>query len=73
MAVVKGGRKVVAGAQSGVLNLFSWGHFQDCSDRFPGEPCAAVNAGDCQDCAARYPRWHTKHPCELRRSSRSSL
>ena len=45
MAVVKGGRKVVAGAQSGVLNLFSWGHFQDCSDRFPGEPCAAVNGG----------------------------
>ena len=42
VAVVKGGRKVVAGAQSGVLNLFSWGHFRDCSDRFPGEPCAAL-------------------------------
>ena len=38
VAVVKGGRKLVAGAQSGVLNLFSWGHFRDCSDRFPGEP-----------------------------------
>eukprot|EP00891_Asterochloris_glomerata_P008612 jgi/Astpho2/8612/e_gw1.00126.35.1_t len=43
VAVVKGGRKVVAGAQSGVLNLFSWGHFQDCSDRFPGHP-ASVDA-----------------------------
>ncbi|GLI62678.1 hypothetical protein VaNZ11_005354 [Volvox africanus] len=37
-AVVKGGRKVVAGTQSGVLYLYSWGYFNDCSDRFPGHP-----------------------------------
>ncbi|GFR46760.1 hypothetical protein Agub_g8386 [Astrephomene gubernaculifera] len=36
--VVKGGRKVVAGSQSGVLQLYSWGHWNDCSDRFPGHP-----------------------------------
>lgn len=37
-AVLKGGRKLLAGSQSGVINLFSWGHFKDCSDRFPGHP-----------------------------------
>lgn len=36
VAVVKGDRKVVAGTQSGVVNLYSWGHMDDCSDRFPG-------------------------------------
>ncbi|EFJ42378.1 hypothetical protein VOLCADRAFT_107315 [Volvox carteri f. nagariensis] len=36
--VVKGGRKVVAGTQSGVLQLYSWGYFNDCSDRLPGHP-----------------------------------
>lgn len=38
VAVVKQGRKVLCGSQSGVINLFSWGHFKDCSDRFPGHP-----------------------------------
>ncbi|GLC46097.1 hypothetical protein PLESTB_001033100 [Pleodorina starrii] len=37
-AVLKGGRKVVTGTQSGVLHLYSWGYFNDCSDRFPGHP-----------------------------------
>ncbi|KAG2436201.1 hypothetical protein HXX76_006513 [Chlamydomonas incerta] len=36
--VAKGGKKVVAGTQSGVLHLYSWGYFNDCSDRFPGHP-----------------------------------
>lgn len=36
--IVKRGRKVVAGTQEGVLSIFSWGHFEDCSDRFPGHP-----------------------------------
>lgn len=36
VVVAKGGRKLVAGSGAGVLNLFSWGHFEDCSDRFPG-------------------------------------
>ena len=36
--VIKGGRKVVVGTQSGVLNVYSWGAMNDCSDRFPGHP-----------------------------------
>lgn len=36
--IVKRGRKVVAGSQDGVLSIFSWGHFEGCSDRFPGHP-----------------------------------
>ncbi len=32
-AVVKGGKKVVCGTQSGVMALYSWGYFNDCSDR----------------------------------------
>jgi hypothetical protein len=42
VVVVKGGKKVVCGSQEGVLNLFSWGQFEDISDRIPGEgfePC----------------------------------
>ncbi|GFH05744.1 predicted protein [Haematococcus lacustris] len=38
VAVMKGGKKVVAGCQSGALALFSWGCFKDCSDRFTGHP-----------------------------------
>lgn len=38
VAVVKRGRKVVVGSQSGVLGLWSWGYWADCSDRFPGHP-----------------------------------
>ena len=35
---MKGGKKVVCGHQSGVLSIFSWGYWNDCSDRFPGHP-----------------------------------
>ena len=33
VAVMKKGSKLVCGTQSGVLALFSWGCFKDCSDR----------------------------------------
>jgi WD40 repeat protein len=36
--ILKGGRKVVAGTQDGVMLLFSWDQWGDCSDRFPGHP-----------------------------------
>ena len=38
VAALKGGQKVVCGSQSGVLHIFSWGYWNDCSDRFPGHP-----------------------------------
>ena len=38
VAVMKGDKKLLAGTQSGVINLYSWGHIDDCSDRFPGDP-----------------------------------
>jgi len=40
VVLLKGDKKVVTGTQSGVINLYSWGHMDDCSDRFPGENCA---------------------------------
>ena len=46
VAVVKGGDKAVAGSGTGVLSLYSWGYFNDCSDRFPGEP-TDVSSGLC--------------------------
>jgi WD40 repeat protein len=36
--MAKNDSKVVVGSQGGVLNLYSWGHFEDCSDRYPGHP-----------------------------------
>ncbi len=36
--VVRAGQKVVCGTTSGVLNIYSWGAWNDCSDRFPGHP-----------------------------------
>ncbi len=36
MAAVKNGKKLVCGSQSGVLSIWSWGYWNDCSDRFPG-------------------------------------
>jgi ATP-dependent RNA helicase DOB1 len=36
--VCKRGKKIVCGSQSGVLALWSWGYWNDCSDRFPGHP-----------------------------------
>ena len=38
MAAVRSGQKVVCGTTSGVLNVYSWGSWNDCSDRFPGHP-----------------------------------
>ncbi|KAK4266741.1 hypothetical protein QN277_023623 [Acacia crassicarpa] len=34
VVIMKNGRKIVCGSQSGTLLLYSWGYFQDCSDRF---------------------------------------
>eukprot|EP00899_Mesostigma_viride_P008768 jgi/Mesvir1/17893/Mv12963-RA.1 len=36
--LLKHGKKIVCGTGEGVLHLFSWPHFGDCSDRFPGHP-----------------------------------
>jgi len=36
--IVKGGRKVVAGSQDGVLDIFSYGKWEGISDRYPGHP-----------------------------------
>ncbi|XP_074561047.1 WD repeat-containing protein 55 [Curcuma longa] len=38
LVVMKNGRKVICGTQTGALLLYSWGHFKDCSDRFLGHP-----------------------------------
>ncbi|KAK6796538.1 hypothetical protein RDI58_004239 [Solanum bulbocastanum] len=34
VVIMKNGRKVICGTQSGTLLLYSWGFFKDCSDRF---------------------------------------
>lgn len=34
VVIMKNGRKVICGTQSGNLLLYSWGFFKDCSDRF---------------------------------------
>ena len=34
--VLKHGKKVIVGATSGTMSIFSWGHFLDSTDRFPG-------------------------------------
>ncbi|KAJ1467689.1 hypothetical protein T484DRAFT_1645278, partial [Baffinella frigidus] len=38
LQILKRGKKVVCGSQSGVLSIFSWGHWGDVSDRMPGHP-----------------------------------
>eukprot|EP00873_Tetraselmis_striata_P019895 jgi/Tetstr1/440159/TSEL_028515.t1 len=38
VVVLKNGKKLVSGSQEGVILLYSWGYFNDCSDRFPGHP-----------------------------------
>jgi len=35
---IKHGKKVICGTQEGVLLIFSWNRWGDCSDRFPGHP-----------------------------------
>ncbi|ESW03612.1 hypothetical protein PHAVU_011G028400 [Phaseolus vulgaris] len=34
VVLMKNGRKVVCGSQTGIILLYSWGCFKDCSDRF---------------------------------------
>ncbi|KAL6545912.1 WD domain repeat-containing protein 55 [Orobanche gracilis] len=34
VVIIKNGRKVICGTQTGTLLLYSWGFFKDCSDRF---------------------------------------
>ena len=36
VAILKNGKKIVCGTQTGVLDIFSWGDITDCSDRMPG-------------------------------------
>lgn len=38
LQVVRGGSKLVAGTQEGVLSFWSWGAWGDVSDRYPGHP-----------------------------------
>jgi len=38
ISLSKGGKKVLCGSQDGVILIFSWGKWGDCSDRFPGHP-----------------------------------
>lgn len=38
VAVVKQGRKIVCGTTSGAVNIWSWGYWNDCSDRLTGHP-----------------------------------
>lgn len=35
---IKDGKKVICGTQDGVIIVFSWGRWGDCSDRYPGHP-----------------------------------
>ena len=35
---MKRGRKTLAGSQTGVLNVFDYGKWEEPSDRFPGHP-----------------------------------
>lgn len=38
LQVIKGGKKVICGTQDGVVLVFSWDRWGDCSDRYPGHP-----------------------------------
>ncbi|KAG0231243.1 WD domain repeat-containing protein 55 [Actinomortierella wolfii] len=38
ICIVKDRRKVLAGSQEGILNIYSWGDWGDCTDRFIGHP-----------------------------------
>ena len=48
VCVLKQGKKVVTGSTEGVLSIYSWGHLEDSTDRFPGHPesVAALRALD---------------------------
>ncbi|KAK8935022.1 hypothetical protein KSP39_PZI014744 [Platanthera zijinensis] len=38
LVTMKDGKKVICGTQNGPLLLYSWGYFEDCSDRLLGHP-----------------------------------
>lgn len=38
VVVVKEGKKAIVGTQDGILEIFSWGNWGDCTDRIPGHP-----------------------------------
>ncbi|KAJ2009493.1 WD domain repeat-containing protein 55 [Coemansia thaxteri] len=38
VALMRGGKKVVVGETDGVLGIFTYGQFDDVTDRFPGHP-----------------------------------
>lgn len=38
LAILKGGKKVVCGSQTGILAIFTWGDFGDQKDRIKGHP-----------------------------------
>lgn len=38
VCVLKNGRKAIAGSQTGTLNIFDYGKWEEYSDRFPGHP-----------------------------------
>ncbi|KAJ2812782.1 WD domain repeat-containing protein 55 [Coemansia furcata] len=38
VAIMRGGKKVVVGETDGVLGIFTYGQFDDVTDRFPGHP-----------------------------------
>ncbi|KAL7588116.1 hypothetical protein Lser_V15G39782 [Lactuca serriola] len=44
IVIMKNGRKVICGTESGTMLLYSWGFFKDCSDRFTGLSPNPVNA-----------------------------
>jgi ATP-dependent RNA helicase DOB1 len=56
VVTLKHSKKVVVGCQSGVLSVFSWGYWADCSDRFPGHP----ESGAFWGARARCVPWHLR-------------
>ncbi len=38
MHFLQGAKKAVVGSEDGVLSLYSWDNWGDCTDRFPGHP-----------------------------------
>lgn len=38
LAIVKGGKNIIAGTQEGMLDIYKWGEWDDCLDRVTGHP-----------------------------------
>eukprot|EP01038_Epipyxis_sp_PR26KG_P007724 gene7724-10497_t len=38
VTIIKDGKKILCGTQDGVVLVFTWDRWGDCSDRFPGHP-----------------------------------